>query len=66
MSFEEMREYCQSLSSFNLRVQVRLKNGRESMTGKIANVGTDRFELVGDDNVAQLLRFAWVANIKNG
>jgi hypothetical protein len=65
MSHEEMRDYCLSLANFKLRVQVRLKNGQEIMTGKIARVDAERFQLVGDDQVVQSLNYAWIARIKD-
>ncbi len=65
MSADEMREYCTSLSSFKVRVQIRLKNGQEVMTGRIGRVDVDRFQLVGEGDVVQSLNYAWVARIKN-
>jgi hypothetical protein len=65
MSADEMREYCKGLSSFKVRVQIRLKNGQEIMTGRIGKVDTDRFQLVSDSNDIQDLNYAWVARIKN-
>lgn len=65
MSAEEMRDYCNSLSSFKIRVQVRLKNGQEIMTGHIAKVDSDRFQLVSDTNDVHDLNYSWVARIKN-
>jgi hypothetical protein len=65
MSAEEMREYCVSLSSFRVRVQVRLKNGQEIMTGRIGKVDADRFQLLTDGDAVQTLNFSWVARIKS-
>lgn len=65
MSAEEMRQYCQSISPFGLRVQVRLKDGSDILLGKITTVGTDGFALLTDSNETMSLRFAWVARIKN-
>lgn len=65
MSSDEMREYCLSVSTYKLRVQVRLKNGSEIMTGLIGKVDADRFQLVSDQDVIQSLNYTWVARIKN-
>jgi hypothetical protein len=65
MSADEMREYCRSLSQFQLRVEVRLKNARDTLHGKITNVTSDRFEIAGDNNSTQQVRFIWVARIRN-
>lgn len=65
MSSEEMRDFCQSLCNFKIRAQVRLKNAQELLTGRITGVEAERFEFVGDDDVVQQLRFAWVARIKS-
>ncbi|MEN9836213.1 MAG: hypothetical protein RL011_2406 [Pseudomonadota bacterium] len=65
MSAEEMRDYCNSLSSFKIRVQVRLKNGQEVMIGRIGKVDSDRFQLVSDSDVVHDLNYSWVARIKN-
>ena len=64
-AIEEMREYCLSLCSFKLRVQIRLKNKRDVIVGKITDVYEERFQLLGDDNILQQVRYAWVAKIKN-
>lgn len=65
MSAEEMRQYCQSISPFGLRVNVRLKDGSEAVCGKITSVARDGFSLVTDSNEIMSIRFAWVARIKN-
>ena len=65
MSADEMREYCLALCGFKLRVEVRLKNTRDIMVGRIANVEGERFDLIGEDQVVERIRFAWVARIKN-
>lgn len=67
MSIDEMRGYCKSISSFQLRVEVRLKNGYETFSGKIngAEVDSDRFQLVTDDQEVKSVRYAWVAHITN-
>ena len=65
MSAEEMREYCRSLCSYKVRVEVRLKNGQEILFGRINDVEAERFKLIGEDDVVQNLRYAWVARIKN-
>lgn len=64
MSAEEMREYCQGLCSYNLKVEVRLKNGSEILVGRIASVQSECFQLLVEGAV-QELRFIWVARIKN-
>jgi hypothetical protein len=64
MSAEEMREFCNRIRSFQLRVHVRLKNASEILVGRIAEVEDDRFLLQTEDEV-QTLRYAWVAGIKN-
>ena len=65
MSAEEMRNFCQSIRPFDLRVQVRLKDRSETFFGKIINVERERFELETDDKVMKSVRFAWVARIAN-
>ena len=65
MSADEMRAYCQSICPYQLRVQVRLKNGREIFVGKIGNVEGESFELVSDDNEIRQFKYAWVAGIRN-
>ena len=65
MSSEEMRDFCQSLCNFNVLAQIRLKNGSELLLGRITGVEAERFEFVGEDEVVQQLRYAWVARIKS-
>ena len=65
MSAEEMRDYCSSLSSFQIKVQVRLKNGKEVMVGRIGKVEVDHFQLVSENDGIQDLNYSWVARIKN-
>ena len=65
MSADELHEYCLSASSYELRVQIRFKNGLAIKIGKIRDVQKDGFQLVGDDNVTQQLRYAWIARIRN-
>ena len=65
MSAEEMREYCKSLCSFKVRVEIRLKNGQDILVGRINDVEAERFQLVSENDVVQNLRYAWVARIKN-
>jgi hypothetical protein len=63
MSLEEMRSYCLSIKSYNLSVQVRLKDS-EICTGKIGTIEDERFQLVTEDEVRSV-RFSWVARITN-
>jgi hypothetical protein len=65
MSPQEMRDYCQSISPYQLKVQVRLKNGQECLIGKIAGVEGEQFDLQTEDKGLQQLRYAWVARITN-
>lgn len=65
MSSEEMRSYCLSIKPYNLRVQVRLKDGSEICVGKLGTIEDERFQLVTDDEGVKSLRFAWVARITN-
>ena len=65
MSSEEMRDFCQSLCNFKIRAQIRLKNGSELLLGRITGVEAERFVFVGEDEVVQHLRYAWVARIKS-
>lgn len=65
MSADEMRNYCLSIKNFNLRVQVRLKDGREICIGKIGNVEKEQFQLVTENEGVKSLRFAWIARIAN-
>ncbi len=65
MSADEMRNYCLSIRDFNLRVQVRLKDGREICIGKIGNVEKEQFQLVTEKEGVRSLRFAWIARIAN-
>lgn len=62
MSTDEMREYCRSIQPYGLPVKVRLKNGTEILTGKIANVEAERFQLESKGDV-QHLRYEWVARL---
>ena len=64
MSIEEMRAFCTSICPYELRVQVRLRDGYKVLEGKITGVGAERFQLQTDDRVINELRFAWVARIK--
>lgn len=64
MSIDEMRSFCTSISPYQLRVQVRLRDGHKVMEGKITGVGAERFQLQTDDKVINEVRFAWVARIK--
>ena len=65
MSTDEMRKYCQSISPYQLRVQVRLKSAHEVLTGKITGVEGECFQLVTDDQDVKMLNYAWVARISN-
>ena len=65
MSAEEMREYCLALSNYKIRVELRLKNVRDVMVGRIVKVDAERFEFLGDDEISQPVRYTWVARIKN-
>lgn len=65
MSPDEMRDFCQSISPYQLQVQVRLKNGSEIFVGKIGGVEAERFQLIVDEQETKLLRYAWVARICN-
>ena len=65
MSAEEMRDFCLGLCNFKIRAQIRLKNGSELLLGRITGVEQERFVFVGDDDVVQHLRYAWVARIKS-
>lgn len=65
MSTDEMRSYCQSISPYGLRVQVRLKDDPELLVGKIGTIDAERFQIITDDQDVKNVRFAWVARIKN-
>lgn len=65
MSAEEMRQFCQSISSYGLRVDIRLKDGSDIVSGKITTVGRDAFSLMTDAKEMMSLRYVWVARIKN-
>ena len=65
MSTEELRNFCQSIVPFGLRVRVRLKDGSDVFFGKVTNVDQDKFQLTGDDQTVKSLRYAWVARIYN-
>jgi len=65
MSAEEMRSFCQSISPYQLRVQVRLKDQHEILFGRILSVELDRFRIMTDEKEIKDLRYAWVARIKN-
>jgi small nuclear ribonucleoprotein (snRNP)-like protein len=65
MSAEEMRQFCQSISPFGLRVEIRLKNGSDLVSGKITTVDRDSFSLMTDAQETMSLRYVWVARIKN-
>lgn len=64
MSTEEMRAFCQSISPYKLRVQVRLKNGSTIFVGKIESVDVDSFELASDDETREF-KYVWIAGIKH-
>jgi hypothetical protein len=65
MSKEELRSFCETIRPYQLRVQVRLKDGAEILFGKIKGIETERFELITDDEQVQQVRFSWVARIQN-
>ena len=65
MSAEEMRNFCQSIRPYELRVQVRLKDRSETFFGKITDVQGERFQIETDDKTVKSLRFSWVARIAN-
>jgi hypothetical protein len=65
MSAEEMRDLCLSLYNFGIRVEIRLRNGREIMHGKITSVAGDCFKFIDEENVEQQLNYAWIARIKS-
>ena len=65
MSAEELRQYCASVSAFQLKVQIRFKNGLEAKTGRIRIADSDGIELITEDNSSQRLPYAWIARIRN-
>jgi hypothetical protein len=65
MSTEELKDFCKSVSPYQLRVKVRLKSGAEAMTGRITQVEAEKFQLTTDDKTVEMLRYAWVARITN-
>lgn len=65
MSVDEVRDFCQTILPYRLKVQVRLKTDGESYIGMITRIDPERFELSTEDKGTQLLRFAWVARVKN-
>ena len=64
MSAEELRQYCESLHSFNLTVTVRLKNSQDTVIGRITFVNTQQIHVTDEDNIVQEVPFAWVATVK--
>ncbi len=65
MSPQEMRDFCESINRYDLRIRVRLKSGTEELVGKVSEVQKDRFALIGEDQTEQFLRFTWIAAINN-
>lgn len=60
----EMKEYCISLQSFQVKVNVRLKAESTKIEGKVAGTSNNHFLLQTDSQETPLrLRYLNVANI---
>lgn len=65
MSTDEMREFCERIHPYGLKIQVRLKSHANLIVGKIVCVEPERFQMKTDDEGDECLNYAWVANITN-
>ena len=65
MSPQEMRDFCESINKFDLKMRVRLKSGCDELVGRVSDIQKDRFALVTDDDQEQFLRYAWIAGMYN-
>lgn len=65
MSTDEMREYCERIHPYGLKIRVRLKSRADLIVGKIVRVENERFEMATEDDTEERLNFAWVASITN-
>lgn len=65
MSPQEMRDFCESINKFDLKMRVRLKSGVDELVGRVTDIQKDRFALMTDDDQEQFLRFAWIAGMYN-
>lgn len=65
MSPVEVQDFCKTIMPYKIAVRVKLKNDPEIHIGKIKAVEKDNFKLVGENNVEQSVRFAFVSRITN-
>lgn len=65
MSIQEIREFCESIVPYQLRVHVRLKNGYGTLIGRIVSVDPEIFQLKTDDGAQESVRYAHVASVKS-
>jgi len=66
MSTTEIREYCESVQSYQIKVKVRLKSEYEPRVGKVTGVDSKQFYLSIDrEKEIITVPYVTVANITN-